>query len=148
MMRLGALVMAVGSISPLYLKLIRRFPLRPIRTEEELQHAIAVIDSLVVRMDGLAPEEQDYLDVLSDLVEKYESEIYPEPDVPPHVMLRELIAFRGVTQTEVARTTGIGESVLSEILRGKRKIGRKTIERLTRYFHVDPSLFFPPVADG
>jgi HTH-type transcriptional regulator/antitoxin HigA len=99
----------------------------------------------VVRLDGLALEEHDYLYILSDIVEKYESEIDPEPDVPPHVMLRELIAFRGATQTELARATGIGESVLSELIRGKRKMGRKTIERLARFFHVDPALFFPPL---
>ena len=39
--------MAVASVSPLYLKLIRKFPLRPIRTEEELDRAIVVVDSLV-----------------------------------------------------------------------------------------------------
>jgi len=134
--------MAVASLSPLYLKLIRTFPLRPIRSEEELDRAIAVVDSLVIRMDDLAPEEQDYLEIQSDIVEKYESEIYPEPVVPPHMMLRELIAFRGATQAEVARATGIGESVLSELLRGKRTMGRKTIETLARYFKVDPGLFF------
>jgi HTH-type transcriptional regulator / antitoxin HigA len=134
--------MATSTVSPLYLKLIRRFPLRPIRTEEELDRAIAMVDSLVVRMDDLTKDEQDYLDVLSDLVEKYESEIYPDPNVPPNVMLRELIALRGVTQTDVACDTGIAESVLSEILRGKRKMGRKTIETFARYFHVEPGVFF------
>jgi transcriptional regulator with XRE-family HTH domain len=75
-----------------------------------------------------------------------ESETYPEPDVPPYVMLRELIAVRGATQAEVARETRIGESVLSEILRGKRKMGRKTIGTLAGYFRVDPGLFLavPP----
>ena len=136
--------MAVAALSPLYLKLIRKFPLRPIRSEEELDRAIAVVDSLVVRMDERTPEEQDYLEILSDIVEKYESEIYPEPVVPPHVMLRELIAFRGATRAEVARATGIGESVLSELLRGKRTMGRKTIETLVRYFKVDPGLSFAP----
>jgi HTH-type transcriptional regulator/antitoxin HigA len=138
--------MAVATVSPLYLKLIRKFPLRPIRTERELDRAIAVIDALVVRMSHLAPAERDYLDILSDIVEKYESEIYPEPDVPPHVMLRELITLRGATQVEVAHATGIRESVLSELLRGKRAMGRKTIETLARYLHVDPGLFFPVVS--
>ena len=138
--------MAVASVSPLYLKLIRKFPLHPIRTEKELERAIAVVDSLVVRMDELALEEQDYLEILSDVVEKYESEIYPEPVVPAHVMLRELIAFRGATQAEVARATGIGESVLSELVRGKRTMGRKTLVTLARYFKVDPGLFL--ASDG
>jgi HTH-type transcriptional regulator/antitoxin HigA len=133
--------MATPTVSPSYLKLIRRFPLRPIRTEEELDRAIAVIDSLVCRVKGLTPEEADYLDVLGDLVEKFESASYPEPEVPPHAMVRELIAARGITQIEVARATGIAESALSQIVTGKRKMGRKTIATLALFFQVDPGVF-------
>ena len=56
-----------------YFELVRRFPLRPIRSERELDNAIAVIDDLIARLARSA-EADDYLDVLSDLVEKYESE--------------------------------------------------------------------------
>jgi HTH-type transcriptional regulator/antitoxin HigA len=135
--------MATQAVSPDYLRLIRRYPLRPIRSEEELDRAIAVVNSLVTRMDALGPDERDYLDVLSDLVEKFETETYPEPDVPPHEMLREMIAFRGVTQAEVAHATDIRESYLSEILSGKRKMGRKMIGTFARYFDVEPGVFFP-----
>ena len=58
-------------------------------------------------------------------------------------MIRELIAARGITQADVARETGIAESMLSEVLKGKRPMGRKTIETLSRFFHVDPGVFFP-----
>ena len=34
--------MPVTAVSPQYLKLIRRFPLRPIRSDEELERAIVV----------------------------------------------------------------------------------------------------------
>jgi HTH-type transcriptional regulator / antitoxin HigA len=135
--------MATSTASPLYLKLIRVFPLRPIRTEEDHDRAIAVVDSLVTRMDRLTPDERDYLDILGSLIERYESEIYPEPDLPPHEMLRELIRARGITQADVARATGIRESVLSEVLSGKRIMGRKTIEELSRFFSVDPGVLFP-----
>jgi transcriptional regulator with XRE-family HTH domain len=63
-------------------------------------------------------------------------------------MLLELIAFRGATQTEVARAMGIGASILSELVRGKPKMGRKTIERLAHFFHVDAVLFFRPAGNG
>jgi HTH-type transcriptional regulator / antitoxin HigA len=100
--------MATSTASPLYLKLIRVFPLRPIRTEEDHDRAIAVVDSLVTRMDRLTPDERDYLDILGSLIERYESEIYPEPDLPPHEMLRELIRARGITQADVARDRNQG----------------------------------------
>jgi len=52
-----------------YLSLIRPFPLRPIRSDGELDAAVEVIDSLLDR-DDLNGEEADYLDVLGDLVER------------------------------------------------------------------------------
>src|SRR4029077_9477035 len=60
-----------------YLALIRRFPLRPIASEAELDRATAVMNSLLDR--DLDPAEDDYLDVLSDLVERYEDQHHPIP---------------------------------------------------------------------
>src|SRR5271165_1399167 len=62
---------ASGGADPAYLTLILRLPLRPIRTDAELDAAICVIDELTDR-DDLSVAETDYLDVLGDLVEKYE----------------------------------------------------------------------------
>jgi HTH-type transcriptional regulator / antitoxin HigA len=129
--------------APAYMKLIRKFPLRPIRSEEELDRAIAMVDALGARIEGLTGDERDYLDVLADLVEKYETDHYPEPRVDPPAMIRELIAARGITQADVARETGIAGSLLSEILTGKRAMGAKTIKTLARFFGVDPGVFFP-----
>ena len=63
-----------------YWELMHGFPLRPIRTEKELDQAIEVIDSLLDRADLTAAEE-DYLDLLGDLVERYEDEADPLPEV-------------------------------------------------------------------
>jgi HTH-type transcriptional regulator / antitoxin HigA len=125
-----------------YLALVGRFPLRPIRNESDLDAAIAVIDCLAVRGD-LDAGEQDYLDVLSDLVERYEDEHYPIEDASEAEMLAYLIEQRGVKQVEVARATGIAESTLSEVLRGKRQLTRGQITKLGAYFHVGPAVFLP-----
>ena len=66
-------VTAVGGTDPAYLNLIQRLPLRPIRTEAELDEAALVIDELTDRND-LSESESDHLDVLGDIVEKYENE--------------------------------------------------------------------------
>jgi hypothetical protein len=44
--------------------------------------------------------------------------------------------------------TRIGEPALSEILAGKRPMGRKTIEALARFFRVEPGLFLARDADS
>jgi HTH-type transcriptional regulator / antitoxin HigA len=125
-----------------YLALIRELPLRPIRSETELDRAIAMADALSDR-EALAPDEHDYLLVLSSLIEKYEDERYPIPAVSGISMLRYLIESKGVSRAKVAAEAGIAESTLSEILAGKRKPGIRHVTILARYFKVDPGLLVP-----
>ncbi len=123
-----------------YLALIQTFPLRPIRSEKELDDAIKLVNALASRPD-LDTGEEDYLDVLSDLVEKYETANHPMRPLPDGVLLRHLIEARGVTQTVVAKATGIKDSAISEVLAGKRQLSRVNVEKLADYFHVSPAAF-------
>ena len=123
-----------------YLALVQRFPLRPLRTDTDLDAAVEVIDSLIDR-DELSAPEQDYLDVLSDLVEAYEEGAVPVKPVGDADMLRFLIEAKGVTQAQAAKGAGIAESTVSEVLAGKRKLNRAQIGKLARYFHVGPGAF-------
>jgi HTH-type transcriptional regulator / antitoxin HigA len=126
----------------LYLDWIRAFPLRPIRSDKELSEALGVIDRLLDQA-RLASEERDYLDVLSNLVERYEREQHPMPAVSDAQMLRHLIDAKGVAQVQVARATGIAESTISAVLAGHRRLNREHIEKLARYFHVGARAFMP-----
>jgi HTH-type transcriptional regulator/antitoxin HigA len=125
-----------------YLALIRKLPLRPIRSEAELDRAIAMVDALSDR-ERLSPDEHDYLLVLSGLIEEYEDERHPIPAISGLSMLRYLIESKGVARAKVAAETGIAESTLSEILSGKRKLGIKHVAVLAGYFKVEPGLFIP-----
>jgi HTH-type transcriptional regulator / antitoxin HigA len=122
-----------------YLALIEEFPLRPIRSEAELDRAIAMVVALSDR-SRLSKDEHDYLLVLAGLIEIFEDTHQPITAVAGVAMLRSLIEFKGVTQAQVAARTGIAESTLSEILAGKRKLAAKHITALAKYFNVDPAL--------
>ena len=124
-----------------YLDLILRFPLRPIHNDRELDSAICVIDSLIDRED-LDPGEADYLDVLGDLVSRYESRELPTRAVSDAAMLGHLLEAKGVTQAEAARATRIASSTFSEILAGKRKFTRVHIVKLAEFFNVSPAGFY------
>ncbi len=129
-----------GNREDRYLELVRQFPLRPLRTSADLNAAVAVIDSLI-DLDNLSAPEQDYLDVLSDLVEAYENEAVSMKPVGDAEMLRFLIEQKGVSQSETATGARIAESTISEVLSGKRKLNRTQIGKLVRYFHVEPGAF-------
>ncbi len=136
---------AIASLGadPAYLALIQRFSLRPIRTDAELDAASAIIDELTDR-DELSSAESDYLDVLGDLVEKYEDEHVEMPHVSDADMLRSLMDEKGVRQAEVVRGTGLSKTVLSLVLNGKRDLTREHIETLAKYFRVNPAAFLGP----
>ena len=129
-----------GKTEDQYLDLVRRFPLRPLRTDADLDAAMAVIDALIDRPALNAPD-QDYLDVLSDLVEAYEAEMVPMRPVGDADLLRFLIEQKNVTQAEAAAGAGIAESTISELLAGKRKLNRGQIAKLAHYFHIEPATF-------
>jgi HTH-type transcriptional regulator / antitoxin HigA len=130
----------MGKISSKYLELIRSFPLRPIRSETELDRAETMLHQLLDAPRLSAPE-QDYLEILGNLIEEYETKAHPIEALPPHHMLAQSIESKGVTQTEVSRATGIRVSTISELIAQKREFNRAHIEKLCAYFGLDPKAF-------
>jgi HTH-type transcriptional regulator/antitoxin HigA len=122
------------------MSLVQRFPLRPIRTDHELESAFSIIDELTDR-DDLSEAESDYLEVLGDLVQKYEDEHVAMPLVSDSEMLHSLMEETGSKQADVVRGTGISKTVISLVLSGKRSLTREHIEALSRYFEVNPASF-------
>jgi HTH-type transcriptional regulator/antitoxin HigA len=125
-----------------YLKLVTAYPIHPLRSQADLDEAIAVLDDLLSRRKPLDAREQDYLESLSNEIELYEAVAYPMPAVSGAAMLRHLIDVRDATLSEVTHATGIALSTLSAILAGKRQLNRKHIQALARYFGVEPGVFF------
>jgi HTH-type transcriptional regulator / antitoxin HigA len=65
-----------------YLDLVRAFPLRPIRSDDDHVRAIAAIEAVADRRHQWRPGEEDYFVVLALLIERYEDEIYPDAPKP------------------------------------------------------------------
>lgn len=127
-----------------YFALVRQFPLKPIQSDKELDMAIEIINELVDRgFDNLSQGEDAYLDVLSDLVEKYESTHYPIEDAKPVEVLQTLIDDRKLSQRAVALGSGIAVSTISEMLAGRRQMNLEHMQKLARFFQVSTSVFLP-----
>ncbi len=122
-----------------YLGLVMKFPLTSVHSEEELQAAQEVMDALL-DPGKLSAGKELYLDALSDLVAAYEDEhsrILPASDAE---MLRHLMESRGISQSELQRSTKIRKSTISEILSGKKSFSRQLIRTLADFFNVDKSI--------
>jgi HTH-type transcriptional regulator / antitoxin HigA len=125
-----------------YLELIRQFPLRPIRTKGEAAAATAILDKLFGSPDA-DPGQEDYVDVLSDLLDAYEQE--NEPDYPKEAtgieVLRSLMEERGMNQSTLAGKLGVSAPTISLILSNERPITADHARKLGKIFSVDPGLF-------
>jgi HTH-type transcriptional regulator/antitoxin HigA len=100
-----------------YLALVQQFPLRPLRSDADLDGAVAVVDALTDRAE-LAPEESDYLEVLGRLIDGYEAERDPLPEVSPVEALRYLLEEHGLTQADLRAQTGLPVATISDAVIG------------------------------
>lgn len=109
-----------------------------IETESENKAAIMLAESLEHR--HRTPKEDDLLELLIILIEKFEEASYPIPNVEPSRMLLHLMEARNMKQEELVGAIG-SRGVVSEIVNGKRAISNAQAKALGQLFHVSPSLF-------
>jgi HTH-type transcriptional regulator/antitoxin HigA len=80
-------------------------------------------------------------ELLTVLVEKYEQEHHRIASASPVEVLRELMEANDLQQEDLTREFGT-ESIVSEVLSGKRKLNKDDIEKLRQRFHISPVVFF------
>jgi HTH-type transcriptional regulator/antitoxin HigA len=112
-----------------------------IRTAEELEAYTRALFRLTAEPRPTAAQVEA-IELLTLLIERYEEQQFAIPDSSPVVVLRFLIERHGLKQRDLAADLG-GESVVSEVLSGKRKLNAAHIELLSKRFHVSPAVFFP-----
>jgi HTH-type transcriptional regulator/antitoxin HigA len=112
-----------------------------IRTEEQLAAYTRALYRLTAKPHP-TPAQVEAIELLTLLIERFEEEQYALPTASAAEVLRFLLAQHGLKQRDIAPDLG-GESVVSEVLSGKRKLNAAHIEQLSRRFHVSPAVFFP-----
>ncbi len=119
-----------------YEKLMRLFPLRPIRTEDENDQAARVCDLLTDRLADLSQAENDYLEVLTDLVAKFEARWQDEvSDMDPRALVEYLMEQNNLSQSDLISEFGSASRV-SEFLSGKRGLSLEQAKKLSSRFKV------------
>lgn len=111
-----------------------------IASERQHQEYLAVVDRLASK-ERPSSDEEKYADVLITLIEAYEEEHHAIPEASPVEVLRGLMDANGLRQKDLALILGT-ESIVSEILHGKRELNKGQIEKLSKRFRVSPAVFF------
>ena len=120
--------------------MIRRFPLKPLKNDDEHEQAVEIIAKLMGR--DLDAGASDYLDTLILIVNKYEDEHHTPAGahLTPRQALRAIMDANNLTQADIGKIFG-SESAVSMFLKGERELSKSHIKTLVARFRVDASLF-------
>jgi HTH-type transcriptional regulator/antitoxin HigA len=121
-------------------EMIRRGAPRVIHTDKELAEYTQALFALTAKADP-TPEDEEAIELMTLLVERYEQERYSIPPAEPADVLRFLLDHNRLSQRDIAPELG-SESTVSLVLSGKRQLNRDHIARLSRRFNVSPAVFF------
>ena len=111
-----------------------------ITSEAQNERYISVLLELE-KKERPSAKEREFAELLTVLIEAYEDEHYPIRATSPVEVLAHLMEANNLKQKDLAPLLG-SESVVSEVLRGKRELNKHHIERLSKRFGVSPAVFF------
>lgn len=122
-------------------KKVSRFLLNiQINSDEDLDKAIAYAEELTDIFEYGNTGIEPLLDYVLNVIEKYENKHYPLKESSPIDILKFLMDQNGHKQKDLIDIAQ--KSAISEILSGKRPLNKNHIEKLSRKYHTNPSVFF------
>jgi antitoxin component HigA of HigAB toxin-antitoxin module len=114
---------------------------RPLRDKADFENVREITD--IMAGHDLAPDQEDYFDLLCRLIEDYEKEHAPlsTRKVSGLEALQHLMAEQGMGGADLARLLGVHRTLGAMILRGERKLTLNHVRTLARHFAVSADLF-------
>ncbi|MGK7900775.1 MAG: type II toxin-antitoxin system HigA family antitoxin [Hormoscilla sp.] len=123
-----------------YSNLLVKYQPKPIKTEEENERALAVVEELM-HVHNRTPEEEALYELLIVLIEKFEGDFYrPGSASTPHSMLLFLMEQQQVQPEDLVEVVG-DEDIALELVNGGGEISDELAKALGKFFKVDSSLF-------
>lgn len=123
-----------------YAELLSETQPEVIHSEEQNQRYIHMLEKLTSR-ETVTPAEEKLIALLLVLIEEFEDKNYPVPEAKPVDVVRHLMEANDLRQKDLIDVFGT-ESIVSDVLNGKRDLAKEHIRRLSARFHVSPSVFF------
>ena len=112
-----------------------------IRTEEENERLVAELEQLDRHHANLTPEEREYAELRTVLIEAFENGNYALEGSTPDSRLRTLMEEHDLRQRDLLDVFG-SRGIASEVVSGKRAISKAQAKKLAEIFHVPADLFF------
>jgi len=120
--------------------LIKLHPPRPIHDDVGYKNTVEMVDALAGHK--LNRDQDDYLLLLSGLVERYEADTLPKgPNVSGIKMLQYVLEENRLHGDDLAKILGVDRSVAYRILKGERSLTTTHIKALCSRFGLRADIF-------
>ena len=112
----------------------------------EVIHEEGQNGTFVARLEELtskqvvSPAEEKLIELLTVLIENFEAQHYPVQGSGPLDVIRHLMEENQLRQKDLVDVFGT-ESIVSDVLNGKRDLAKDHIRKLSERFGVSPALF-------
>ena len=140
----GSVTLSINPES--YGALLSKYLPMPIISEDDNERALEVVRNLM-GIKHRSPEEDSLLELLVQLIERFEDEHYSfetgasQGDLAtPRSILLHLMEEHDLKQADLVGIIG-SRGVVSEVVNGKRHISKAQASALSQLFHVDVGLF-------
>ena len=130
-----------SDISDVWFELITSlYDLRPIHTKKEHKAALKALKT-IMRVPNRNSDQNDYLKQLANIIADYEAQKYSyQIEHEPVGNLKFLMEQHNMSSSDLGRLLG-NRSLGSRILNGHRNLSKEHIRKLSKHFHVNPSVF-------
>ena len=135
-----ARTLSFGRLPTTFDRLIKLHPPRPIHDEVGYKNTVEIVDALAGH--PLNRDQEDYLLLLSTLVERYETDTLPAlPKSRGLDLLRYLLEEHQLGGDDFAQIISVDRSVAYRILKGERGLTTEHIKALCKHFGVPADVF-------
>lgn len=122
--------------------LVKFHPPRPIHDRTGYDNTVEIVDVLAVAGPQLNADQEDYLLLLSTLIERYDADhVEKLPASSGLDLLKYLLEEHQLSGEALAKILGVDRSIAYRILKGERGLTAAHVKALGAHFGVSADLF-------
>ena len=112
-----------------------------IKTEEQYNDYCKILEDLLSKA---SPVLDDEIELLTLLIEKWDTEHNSFSDLDPVQLIKSLMEENNMKAVELTKLLGLTKGTVSKILNYQKGLSKETIRTLSEYFHVSQEAFNRP----
>ena len=112
-----------------------------IKTERQYDKYCKVLEDLVFKN---RKKDKDEIELLTLLIEKYDDENYPTPELDPIELLKSLMGEHKMKAKDLVQILNLSKGTVSKILNYQTGLSKETIRKLSERFKLNQEAFNRP----